>query len=90
VLEAKLGPMGAERRDRATAFRVIVATIERSRIGHGDITSSPKISGYPFLEASEPPCGGHASSGGVLDPIDDRDRVESGSRLPRRLAVTGP
>jgi hypothetical protein len=28
--------------------------------------------------------------GGVLDPIDDRDRVESGSRLPRRLAVTVP
>jgi hypothetical protein len=27
---------------------------------------------------------------GVLDPIDDRDRVESGSRLPRRLAVTVP
>jgi hypothetical protein len=28
--------------------------------------------------------------GGVLDLIDDRDRVESGSPLPRRLAVTVP
>jgi hypothetical protein len=35
-------------------------------------------------------CGGHAWSLGVLDPIDDRDQVESGSRLPRRLAVTVP
>jgi hypothetical protein len=27
---------------------------------------------------------------GVLDLIDDRDQVESGSPLPRRLAVTVP
>jgi len=26
----------------------------------------------------------------VLVPIDDRDRVESGSRLPRRPAAAGP
>ncbi len=40
VLEAELGPVGAERRNRAIAFRIVVVALERGRTGHCDATPS--------------------------------------------------
>src|SRR6266511_3402087 len=40
VLEAEFGPVGAERRDRAVAFLLVVVALDRVGIGHRDATPS--------------------------------------------------
>jgi hypothetical protein len=98
VLEAKLGPMGAERRDRATAFRVVVAPFERSRmllqripqheIGRIERQVLPQL---PSLEASELPTDMYCRQHGAMGAVKQEHEGLVGDRaLPMEVGRLEP